>query len=643
MSSMVLHDAARGASWRPWRWLRLLAVVALAALGGCAPAALRVPAHTPYYDQPSLAEPMVGYTTEALVLPVRERRWLYLGRNPFAGQRAWHPLMVCTRMHRVRLPEGREVWVTLNMQTDATGTKFRFVRTARPGVLALAGAAALALLALLAWGWRQGRWPRLWVPGEGTRSDWLLAAAVIVLLRVALLLLVVGWTGQQLIHPTDEHGYFTIAHDLLGRGGGSTWNYTLGLGLYYLPLVWLTGADGYYGVLWPLCWLTGLVAGPLLLVQVLWLLRRLSGSLRLAAAVALALAVLPFCYLPYELAGQYKSIFTWPNLHPAHFTAVYIFTATGFNGLSDTPSAVLVLGCLILATWLRPGWRYVVVIGALYGLTCLVRINHCFFAPLLAYLMWRRLAPRYRSPLQAAGYGLAAAGAALAVFAPQFVVNHLQQGHWLRFPYVRHQNRAAEGFALDIIPEGLRYLVHGNLLYAVGAAVALWFIADRHRRTVLVLWVAPLWLFFAGYPVVTASPLRWLLATYGALLGALALADPWRELPRRRAWALAAVLAADVLLHSPIHPLLEPRQWGWPAGLVGALQLGLPWLAAGAAAWCCGRRWRPLAFALTFLLLWHTAAAWAVGLSLAALTLRALVDAVRLGRAALPAPPAQRG
>jgi len=149
----------------------VLLAAALPWLAGCAPDQVQLPADTPYFALPSLAGPMLGAAEADTLVPVSERRWLYLGKNPYAGGRPWHPVMLCTRMHQVQLPDGRTVWFSPNVRTDVTRTLSRFVRTSRPGVLALAAAAGAAWLALAGWLWRSGRGRRLLAAGPGTRSD----------------------------------------------------------------------------------------------------------------------------------------------------------------------------------------------------------------------------------------------------------------------------------------------------------------------------------------------------------------------------------------------------------------------------------------------------------------------------------------
>jgi hypothetical protein len=634
---------------------RLLPLLAVLLLAGCQPREVLIVAETPVFATPSADAAVVTVAMADTTLPIQAVQRVYLQENPaLRHQRTWHPLMVYTDFYQVSLRSGVTGWVSEDLLVDrATGTV-----VPRPlpqpiwQYLFLLGLAGLVVLGL-AW-WRQGGWQQLAGPTP-RRATWL-ALGWLCLLRATLLALVLYLAGRVMIHPTDETGYFAIARNLLDGQLGERWTYTIGQGLLYLPLVLVTGARDYYGIVAPLSLLTAFVLAPLALVLLHAILGELGATARQRLLVLALLVVLPFLYVPVEqhpgasaVREVFKAIFMVQDLSPASYSLYHLYFWTGLNGLSDTPGMVLVLLCVWLALRLAPGRRYLIAIAALFGFACLVRINYVFFAPLLAYLFWERLRPLYRSPRQALGLVGLAVAVFLAVFGWQLVANRLHHGGWLTFPYVLHQNRAAEGFALALFKSGGRYLVQCNFLYMVLAAAGVWFVRESRQRIVLLLWAVPLLLFFAGYPVVAASPIRFILPIYGALLALAVLARPWEGLPTSRAIALTLVLIANVVLVAPnVLPAppyaLRLEQWPNGAQLVRQLALYLPLASLALTVVLCRQYRRPLRFMIVALGLWYAASGLLVLAVLGAALAWALRDAVVAVRewwlAQRPAPPA---
>lgn len=589
-----------------------LAVVA-AVLAARTPAALVLIPGTPLLE-PAALTVLGRYDGAAeLLVPVRESRVVFM--EEFAAIRrlqAFHPLMLRTRLFRVGLPDGSEGWVSEELRQDeATGELLPVCVPSQAVQLSFA-AALCALLALLA-GWGTAAWGH-GPATAGTSGNGKLWAAVrplalIVLVRWVLLLAAMAVAGGMLIRPTDEHGYFQVAHDLVNGRLSAPWSYTLGYPLFYLPLQGLFGADSVYDIYLPAALLNGFLVTPVAGCLVLLIVRRLTGSGTRALLVSLAWAVLPFLYFPVEFhaggAGKpflFKALFTLPDVNAGSYHLYYMYTAAGFHALSDAWSMLLVLLCLYLALQAGRGRNWLVLLGGLYGYACLVRINNIFFAPLLAYLLWHAYRDAWRGrlgPLLAdAG---AAAGAAAAVFSLQLVVNRLQFGSVFTFPYALHASGAARGFAVDMLSTGMPLLLGCNFLYVCLAAGALFFIRDTRLRVTLTLWIVPLLFFFCGYVVAGASPVRFILPLYPALLAAWVCADAWDESHGcAHTWLILLCLGAVFIsvaapaAWTPPFPFLAER-CGW-SGAAKVLAAAMPLAGAAVLSLLTGGRLLMLAF-----------------------------------------------
>lgn len=306
-----------------------------------------------------------------------------------------------------------------------------------------------------------------------------------------------------MLFPTDEHGHFKMARDILSGTFADHWLFTVGNALWQMPFMVAVKAETYLDICRPLSLFNALVTAPAALVLLWLIVERISPS------------------------RVFKCVFAVPPINPGSAWLYDMINAIGYNGQSDMPSTAVALLCIFLGLRLRAGlWQFALV-SALFGFDCLLRISNIFLVPLIAAILcWRLLDERaaWRRVL-----GLLAVGAAvfLVVFAVQFAANIVQFSNPLTFPYVLHQDDSAKGFVLSLVPRGVEFLIGCNYPYVCLAAAALPFAAVGRQRGIVCLWGIPLLLFFCGYPVVSAAPIRFILTCYPAFLAALALILCW--------------------------------------------------------------------------------------------------------------------
>ena len=358
---------------------------------------------------------------------------------------------------------------------------------------------------------------------------------IAVLLRQILLLCEISFWNNAIPCAADEPGYFKTVYDMLRGDFKGPWNFTIGLGLVYLPFVLLCGARDYYDIAVGFCHFNGLVLGPAVLAAAFLLLKSFGVGRRCAFAAMLIWAVYPFFVYHAEL---WKTLTFAPILAPPcfmdgaadwwRFYSVCIHT--GFNGMSDTPGLLAVLLTLLLARIAPPDCRGAFLTGLAYGFCCLLRINYIFFAPLIAFIRFFRL-PEHSLPslLRASG---AALGGFFLIFGWQFLINIYHFGSPFTFGYSLHyldfppEKRPSAGFTWAILSElrNVKFLMGANKLLAAAGIAGLLFLRNRYTRIALTLLAVPLILFFFGYSHTYCDARRFIMAAYPAFIGAFCAA-----------------------------------------------------------------------------------------------------------------------
>lgn len=402
------------------------------------------------------------------------------------------------------------------------------------------------------------------------RDPWLPAIAVL-LLQWGIMAYITGCVPTLYSHPIDETHYFNAALDISqGRFTGMQWRYTIGLPLMYVPFILLTGAKEYYDLEVPYVLFNAWVWGPLCLLLLYAILRKLvkSDTKAFCAAVLFQLMAVFYQYQDQwaekmEDWGQniYKSFFAFPTLDFS-YNLYTKYTILHFNALSDTLSTLTVLGCIALLLYGRNGWRKLVTVSLLFGYACLVRVNNIFFVPLIAFLLFWNFREQLRNRCFLCRFVLTGAACYLAVFSLQLLINRLQFGDFLRFPYYLHPAEVYAGFLWRVFPYGMEFILSVKFAYFALGLTGLCLMRDRLTRTVFGLWIFPLLFFFAGYPQIGNNVSRFLLSVLIVLPGCIFCTEIFDRSSLRERLAAAVAVFLPLVIAAPSNYTF-PRLLQW--------------------------------------------------------------------------------
>ena len=474
-----------------------------------------------------------------------------------------HPLAAGHRFFRVRLPDGRSFYASPEIAGNADGELSQ--RLPFPLFRRLAAVIFSLLLAFTAWRHVALRRRGKLLPGSGLEAAHYVLEALF--LRYALAFSVLAEFPNLIPAAADDNGYFEVGYDILHRGFTRPWRFTLGNGLLYLPFIAIFRAGEFYDIAAAVDHFTLLVTAPLVLVLGFMILRRLGLPVGAAAGALFMGALWPFvaCHLENWNTANFPAFFRWPFLDPADPLGAWRFyrfcIGAGFNAMSDTPGMCVLLLSVLLAQVLPLKTRYAALGAAVYGFACLIRINYCFFFPLLAFICLRRMAEERMPMRRALVLLLGAAAGFFAVFGWQMWVNFRDFGSVLRFGYVLHYldfpagERPSDGFTFHTLFQwrNLKFLFGANRAAWTLFFTGVWFMRDKTLRSAFVLWAAPVTIFFLGYYQTYCDAARFILPAFVAFFGAFCASECLREASAGRvATALGSVFA--VLFAGPSLP-----------------------------------------------------------------------------------------
>ena len=598
--------------------LKYLALAILACAAASCPAAAQVtlPENTALFTKPDpLSAPVGAVSGEVEV------------KREFHQYTHMHPLAYRHQFYEI-VRDGKTFYASPEIRADSTQVlPFPLWRH-------LAAVLAAAVGLFTAWRHFRERKSGALAPGSRREAAYFLIEALA--LRYALSFAMLAEFSNLLPAAADDNGYFEVGYDLWNRSFTRPWRFTLGNGLWYIPFIALLKAKEFYDIALAVDYFNLLVTAPAVLVLAFLTLRKLGIPLR-AAAAALFTGVL-WCFVACHLenwdACRFPGFFVPPVPDAADPLGMWKFyrfcIGAGFNAMSDMPGLLAVLATIYCALSLPLKARHAALTAALYGFACLIRINYCFMAPLLAFIWLIRMREAKLAWREVALHAVAGAAAFLALFGWQLFVNYRDFGSILRFGYVLHYldfpagERPADGFTFHTLTQWR------NLKFLFGANHAAWtlffagtlFLRDRKLRTVFVLWAAPITIFFLGYYQTYCDAARFILPVFVAFFGAFFAFACRRETPPRR--IAAAISAVGVLVVcGRLNPRLGVAVWYTlvPAAL----------LAAAAAFYLWRQGDRRLAAMVGFAVVYCALASPFVGgILLVLLLLRSVFDIYRL-------------
>ena len=458
-----------------------------------------------------------------------------------------HPLAFLYEYHEVKLPNGTAGFLRRDVVPRADGKGVELIPEIPVKFLTFGTLTTLALAFIVLRGLKRNfkEWELLMIP---------------VLLRILPAIIIVCKWNNAFTIAADENGYFEVAKALLAGNWHGQWKFTIGNALLYIPFILATGAEKFYDIVPYYNYFSLFVFGPGVLVAGYLILRKLDVSAKRACVFMAIWAILPFVLFHSEewTACKFQHFF----LHTQLFTrfvrlAFYGFCInSGYNAMSDMPGLLAVLWCIYLTLAMPGKKRYAALAGALFGFSCLIRINYIILSPLFAFLLYRKFAFERKILWQAA---LASVGGFLLVFGIQLIANTIQFGAPFTFGYILHYpeyaelDRPAAGFTWHTFAQlkYVKYLLQVNLpVFAIGTA-ALWTMRDKFKLTVFTLAAIPLILFFCGYSHTFCDGRRFVFPAFAALWLATAAADFRKRLSGREEIEIFIALLLMVTIGLP--------------------------------------------------------------------------------------------
>ena len=161
------------------------------------------------------------------------------------------------------------------------------------------------------------------------------------------------------------------------------------------------------------------------------------------------------------------------------------------------------------------------IVSAIYGFSCITRINNVFFAPLIAWLFWRQGQTLFADRKYLLKSVVVSLAAFMAVFSLQLIANQLNFGSILTFPYSLHSTEVYKGFEFKNLKYGINYYFRIHYFFFAAAMASLAAMRNRNLRAALIFWTMPLTIFFCGYCIL-GQPIRFLLPVFSGLCIAIA-------------------------------------------------------------------------------------------------------------------------
>ena len=453
----------------------------------------------------------------------------------------------------------------------------------RKVLLGLSVLISLVMGGILVW---QYSFARKYERGLPDKYNSIMAVTFLVFLRWSILLTLVVGAGNIILFSSDEPAFFDVARGLWDGNYAGPWSMTLGQGVLYFPFVGVFNAKSIFDIIIPFSWFSGMILMPAATAMFYLIVNKISGS-RVKALLSCVLWIILsfFVYYTYDIGRELLKSYCALPLFDFGFRFYKSLTWAGFNAMSDTPAMFFMMLTVTLTLYMRKNFGMLLTVSALFGFTCLIRINYVFFAPLLAWLFWRRFGKDFLDKGFLLKALLTSIGAFLLVFTPQFLVNHFQCGSILNFPYIYH-DEANSGFELDMLSTGIPVLVKANLAFFTLGLVGLLNLKDRALRIIFTLWIVPLILFFFGYKCVESDAVRFLLPLFPAMSAAFIFG--WPESSRFNRCMLSALFAASILLVCPsayswdvLYPF-DLQNYLWGGAVAKTFNILIPAFAVGA-------------------------------------------------------------
>ncbi len=477
---------------------------------------LSISSGTPLFAKPSLDEQPIGFFNVETSINARQQFFFRKKRASLYKDIIFFQINI----------NGQNAWVCPDIVIKDVG-KRKFI-TFKPNYSYLYGAFFLwgiVLLLLLYYYFRVYKKNYYQI---AVKNRLYLLTGIILMAHFGRLLLLLYSANGELRYPLDEMSFFKPAQDLLAWDFSEKWDMTMGMPLVYIPFLLATNANNVFDIVEPFSIFSGMILMPLSLICIFFIVKKLSASEHKAFWAVFIWIMLTMVYCIAESPKQI-SFFSPLGIQLSHYIRTcYGFIQTGYNSMSGNVSMCTLLIALTCSLYMKSNLRKYIIVGAIFGFSCLTRVNNIFFAPFIAWVFWYTDKIRYEDWKFLLKATVSAIGAFIAVFSIQLIVNHIQFGSIFTFPYVLHPTEVYKGFDIKNIPARINYYFNLHYFYFAIGIAGLATIKDRVLRNSLILWITPLMIFFCGY-IVIGQPYRFVLPIFAGLTAAFACSDAWKS------------------------------------------------------------------------------------------------------------------
>jgi hypothetical protein len=578
---------------------------------------------------PVLASPEIGAKVISFTESNAEYDIIAVQRYVFRQ----HPFGRCFDFNKVKLASGQHGWICAELRLVNQNGKKTINRIPPDNFNYKASAAicGLIILAIALYFIGDKFFPqqtlRLGLKKISPIEQTIGLLALLILARHLQLLIMLACDSSLVTLSPDGNTYFNMARDIVNLNFNNPWDRSIGACLVYIPFIWLfPAAKTFLDVAPQLSVFNGFVLMPLCVGLGFLIIRKVSGSEFKAFFAALLWVIIPFFYFNVQdlSSKSFGGIIHLPYFGIG-WSLYCIHQAFSFNNLTDAQSTLCVFLTIFLGLHLPARWWMTVMVSALFGLSCLMRLNNIFFAPLIAFIFWHRLNGNWRTWRQILRDLTGSVLCFMLVFSFQLVFNKLHVGSVYKFPYALIN--ADKGFSFNDLPDSTFFLVGCNYLFFVLGAWGMIFCKNKFCRNFLVLMAAPMAIFLCGCSNTTTDPIRYILSIYLPLLAAFVCAAPWKELNRAQISFLTVIFAAGIFFYQPLY-------FKWiivPSQIPGNYICGITALVLCAGILLYRIRDRKfMLYAGSFMLLYYLNSPWLLLAAILILTVSATLDFISL-------------
>ena len=385
------------------------------------------------------------------------------------------------------------------------------------------------------------------------------------------------------VMDSDSNGYFQVISQILKGDFQSKGVYPAGLGILYLPFIFLLGAEKAADLTPVLPAFSSLFVLPGSFLLLYLTFRKFAGRKATLAGILFWIVFSGIFFITespshgglFSPLGYFHYLLGGGN---AYIYKVYRLAVLGFSSLTEPFACFFTALLLFLSLYWKGGWKKGLLTGGLFGFACMVRLNILFFAPAIffCFFMAEKSFFRFRKKEEiffTLSTSFAALAGFLCIFSFQLFLNYCYFRDPFIFPYSLHYAELYKGFQIgNIARSSAFYFQCFAPILGLFAAGILMGKGTFHSKLFLTLSAIPTLLFFCGLCELGQN-YRFLMPIYGIVCIGIFLPDFFRKKPLGENLLFLLIL---FLLLIPVYPVrlflplpemikeFPPSQWYLP-------------------------------------------------------------------------------